>query len=528
MDSFSNTQVIRKPAVRSAGGIVAAQHKRAAEAGAAVLAAGGDAVDAAVATSFAMGVVEPWMSGPGGGGAMVIHRAKERSTRVIDFGMRSPAALDAAQYPLSGAAISSDLFPWPAVVEDRNAIGGAAIAVPGVVDGMRVLHEAYGTKKWRDLLMPAAELAEEGLHVDWYAALVIASATRALATNRFAAATFLEDGQWPTISAWSAIADKRVDLSRMAKTLRRLAERGPREFYEGETGRSIVRDVQAAGGALSEADLAGYRARLVEPLAIAYRGATVFAAPELTAGPTLADCYAKLSESPLSGAGTPDADAFLAYASALDRAYAWRLSNLGDVEGGRSGPTCTTHFCVVDRHGNMCAVTQTLLSIFGSKVMLPETGLLMNNGILWFDPEPGKPNSLGPGKRCLMNVCPVIGEVGGKRFAIGASGGRRILPAVMQLASFMIDYHMDLEAAFHAPRIDLSGGDTVIADASLPDVVRQKLAKTFKLVNARRTAFPYMFACPAGVMREGAGNAGCTEIMSPWGDAVAEDRGAAH
>ena len=101
----------------------------------------------------------------------------------------------------------------------------------------------------------------------------------------------------------------------------------------------------------------------------------------------------------------------------------------------RNAPSCTTHFSVVDRHGNLCSVTQTLLSIFGSRVVSPSTGLLLNNGIMWFDPEPGKPNSLGPGKRCLGNFCPVIGEGGdGRRFALGASGGRKIIGAVLQIS----------------------------------------------------------------------------------------------
>ncbi|MFI4987608.1 MAG: gamma-glutamyltransferase, partial [Alphaproteobacteria bacterium] len=350
MDNFSRSQLVRKPAVASAGGIVAAQHRRAAETGAAVLAGGGDAVDAAVATSYAHGVVEPWMSGPGGGGAMVIHRAREGCCQVIDFGLKAPADLDPAHYPLSGAGVSSDLFPWPAVVEDRNVMGGTSIAVPGTVDGMRVAHEAFGSKPWRELVTPAAELAEEGLIVDWYAALLIASATRALATNPCAAATFLEDGHWPTISSWTALQQKRIDLSRMAATLRRIAERGPRELYEGETARGIVRDAQSAGGSLSEEDMRLYRARLVESRAIPYRGGTIHATAELTAGSTLAHALAKLSAQPLAGGGRPDSAAYLAYAKALAEAYAWRLANMGDVEGGRTGPSCTSHFSVVDRH----------------------------------------------------------------------------------------------------------------------------------------------------------------------------------
>jgi gamma-glutamyltranspeptidase/glutathione hydrolase len=120
-----------------------------------------------------------------------------------------------------------------------------------------------------------------------------------------------------------------------------------------------------------------------------------------------------------------------------------------------------------------------------------------------------------------MNVCPLIGEAGGRRFALGASGGRKIMPAVAQLASFLADFSMSLEEAFHHPRIDASGGDTVIADDSLPPETLAALAEAGQVVTAQRTPYPYAFACPAGVLREGDGNWGATEPLSPWGDAVA-------
>jgi gamma-glutamyltranspeptidase/glutathione hydrolase len=177
---------------------------------------------------------------------------------------------------------------------------------------------------------------------------------------------------------------------------------------------------------------------------------------------------------------------------------------------------------VVDRHGNLCAVTQTLLSIFGSRVVSPSTGILLNNGIMWFDPEQGKPNSLGPDKRCLANYCPVVGVAAdGRRFALGASGGRKILGAVLQLSSFLMDHGMSLEAAFHQPRIDVSGDGQITADQSLSPEIQNALAQEMPTSTARRTVFPYAFACPAGVLRDGVRNMGCTEIMSPWGDAVA-------
>src|SRR4051812_34361857 len=149
-DNFSNSQLVRKTVVATRGGLVASQHKRAAEAGAGVLENGGDAVDAAIATSFALGVVEPWMSGAAAGGCMVLWRAGEKQAQVVDYGMRSPRSLDPADYPLSGAGRNSDLFPWPAVVDDRNVQGATAVAVPGVVSGMGLAHDRYGTKPWRD------------------------------------------------------------------------------------------------------------------------------------------------------------------------------------------------------------------------------------------------------------------------------------------------------------------------------------------------------------------------------------------
>jgi len=139
-------------------------------------------------------------------------------------------------------------------------------------------------------------------------------------------------------------------------------------------------------------------------------------------------------------------------------------------------PTCTTYFSVVDREGNMAAVTQTLLATFGSKYVLPQSGVTMNNGIMWFDPTPGGPNSLAPGKRCLTNYTPVLAQTGdGRRLAVGASGGGRILPAVTQMLSFVMDYGMDLDAVIHQPRIDASEGAVVIGDVRLPMQVQDEL-----------------------------------------------------
>ncbi len=518
--NLSSHHVITKPASVSTTGMVAAQHRRAAEAGSAILAEGGNAVDAAIATSFAIGVVEPWMSGLGGGGYMVIRQPGEAGAKVVEFGMKSPAALDPADYPLTGG-VASDLFPWPSVLDDRNVIGGTAVALPGVVDGMRVAHENFGSMKWADLLTPAIQLAGEGSLVDWYAQLLISGVARDL--NRFpkSKATFLEEDGYPIASAWTALAEKRLDQSSYAETLRALAEQGGRAFYDGKLARSLVEDLQQEGSAISEADLAGYEARVVSALRLELDEGEIFATPELTAGPTLARFYELLGKASM-GRSYLGPDAYLAYARSLFTAYEERLTRMGDVEGGRG---CTTHFNVVDRDGTMVAVTQTLLSIFGSRLMLPQSGVLMNNGLMWFDPEQGKPNSLQPSKKCLSNMCPVLGERSdGLQFALGASGGRKILPAVAQLSSFILDYELDLDAAFHTPRIDVSGGDTVVYDEKIGRLTRKLLEENFTAIAAPRTMYPYNFGCPSGVTAYNGSFAGATEIMSPWGDAISPDQ----
>jgi gamma-glutamyltranspeptidase/glutathione hydrolase len=508
IDNFSESQVVRKRVVATRGGVVASQHKRAAQAGAAILEAGGDAVDAAVATSFALGVVEPWMSGIAAGGCMLVWRAGEAKPAVVDYGMRSPRALVPGHYPIVGGQ-AADLFAWPRVKDDRNLQGATAVAVPGVVAGMALAHSRFGRLPWGDLVAPAVALAKQGLLLDWFAGLQIASTARALAADRDAAAMFLEDGRWAPLAGWTALTEKHLDQRRLAATLEIIARKGAAALYGGEVGAAIADDVQAKGGCLALDDLAAYEAHIAEPLDTPYHGGRVFAAPGMTGGPALAACLEKLA-----GVRKPR---YVDYARALDATWRQRLGEAGDKE------SCTTHFSVVDRHGNLCAATQTLLSIFGSRVVSPSSGVLLNNGIMWFDPEPGKPNSLAPAKRCLGNYCPAVGETpAGARFALGASGGRKIVGTVLQLASFLIDHGASLEDAFHRPRIDMSGGDRAIADVALPLEELRALEGAFPVTSARRLPFPYHFAVPAGVLRSGELNMGCSETHSPWGDAVAE------
>jgi gamma-glutamyltranspeptidase/glutathione hydrolase len=528
-DQFSNAQQIRKPTVVSKEGIVAAQSRKAAEVGAEIMAAGGDCIDAVIATTFALGVLEPWMSGVGGGGVMVLYRAREDRYEVIDYGMRAPGSLRPEDYPLTGDGAASDIFPWPRVRDDRNLHGPGSIAVPGVVAGMEEAHRRYAKLPWQELLGPSISLADQGLSVDWWTTLMIASAAADLRRYPASAADYLVDGLPPN-SQWGIKSHVSLPQNGLRSTLAHLAERGPRDFYEGDLARSMASDVQAGGGALSVEDLASFRAHVREPLTIGYRGSQVYATPELTCGPTLAHALRLLRESLQPGPDGPDASAYSAYALALQSAYRERLQGMGDADGRRAlgaehlAPACTTHFSVVDREGNMAAVTQTLLSTFGSKFVLPQSGVMMNNGIMWFDPTPGGPNSLAPGKRCLTNYTPVLARAqDGRRIALGASGGRRILPAVMQILSFVMDYRMDLEAAIHQPRIDASEGMVVIGDVRLPAQTRETLRAQFDYEEARVQTFPMKFACPSVVLREGGMNSGGTEISHPWSDAVAQN-----
>ena len=439
---------------------------------------------------------------------MVLYRAAEQRYSVIDFGMRAPASLDPADYPLTGEGISSDLFPWSRVQDDRNVHGPLAIAVPGVVDGMRVAHERFATLPWRELVEPAIELAEAGLLIDWFAVEGIASAAADLARYPASRDAYLVNGL-PPVPAWSARTEVRLGQQRLAQTLRRLAAAGPRDLYEGELAGAIAGDVQAAGGKLSRADLASYRAREVEPLMIGYRDARVAATPELTAGPTLARTLRSLQEQLVPGA-RPAAPAYAAYARCLQEAYAYRLTRMGDVEGGRA-PGCTSHFCVVDKRGNMAAVTQTLLSIFGSRFVLPSTGILMNNGIMWFDTEPGKPNSLGPRQTLPDQLLPGDRRARCAAFCAGGIGRppdpARGRPAALVPDRFRSGPRCGISFAAHRCERGRAGDRRRAVARGYPRCA----CSAFPYVRMRRQTLPLKFACPSGVLRSGSSNWGATE-----------------
>ena len=518
---YPETWQLRKPAVESSAGLVASQHHLASDVGAKVLAEGGNAIDAAVAASFAIGAVEPWMSGMGGGGHLLYRAAASGTVHCLSFGMVAPLAVDPADYPLVPGT-DADLFAWPAVVDDRNVKGPHSIAVPGHVAGMALALESFGTRSWSESLAPAIALAEEGMAIDWYATLKIVSNAADLARFPESRDTFLPGGVVP-VADWASPLPQ-IKLGKLAQTLRRLSEAGPDDFYRGQIADSLIDDLQALGSRISHQDLAGYAPRLLEAGVQAYRGTDVYVAPGFTAGPTLHHALSLL-ESRLDASQEPDPEAYEAYVQSLVEAYDHRLSTMGDIDDTES-PGCTTHLCVVDAEGNMVALTQTLLSIFGSKVMLPGTGLMMNNGIMWFDPRPGHPNSIRPGAYPLSNMCPtIIRRSDDVWFALGASGGRRIMPAVFQLLSFLVDFKMPLDDAVHSPRVDFSGSVTVTANNRLSTETLERLESQFEVQVVQDSVYPSYFACPNVVGRDtGAGlNHGAAFVNSPWAKVTPAD-----
>jgi gamma-glutamyltranspeptidase/glutathione hydrolase len=508
---------IRKPGTSSRGGIVASQSHTAAQIGAEVLAAGGTAADAVVASAFALAAAEPWNSGLGGIGFMVVHSADAGRAEIVDFGPISPGGLDPAAFPLTGG-MRTQLFTWPQVVDDRNTHGPLSFAVPSAVRGYALALERFGRVPWRELVAPAIALARSGLPIDWFTTIKVASAAADLRRYAESRRVWLPDGL-PPICPPDAESSS-LPLGRLADTLERLAEAGPDDFYQGEIARSIVADTRAAGGVLSAEDLARCRARIVPALDIPYRGATFQTAPGLTAGPTLGRVLRRLAEHRFASA--PDTAYFEAVIEALRQAYAERLETMGDVEAG--SPTSTTHVTATDREGGIAALTTTLLSSFGSRYVLPGTGILVNNGVMWFDPQPGRPNSIGPGKRALTNMCPVVVARDGRPwFGVGASGGRRILGAVLQMASFVVDFGMDPQAAAHHPRVDVNGGERIGIDCRLPIEIIERLSAEPGASLIEHTVFPSRFACPNLVLcGEDGINHGISDVMSPWSAAVAE------
>lgn len=515
--NLSRRRTVTKPAYRSRNGIVVSQNRVAATVGAEILKAGGNAADAAVATGFAMGVMEPWMSGAGGVGLALVSPGDGAAIEAFDFGGVSPKAIDPVDFPLvEGAA--SEMFGWPSVQGDRNIKGASAVVTPSQPAGLAALHQAYGRMPWKDLVAPAVALARDGLYVDWYATVCISAAFGDLLADPGSQGWFLPARVPPGQPLHNTGRLARLPNPKLADTLATLAADGIEPLYRGEIGAALVADIRRDGGYLSREDLADYAVRRVTPQAIPYRGREIHIIPELNGGPTLAVAYSRLPKT----APADDADLFLGYADALDAAWKHRFTKMGHG-GEHRAPTSTTHFSVVDRDGMAITLTQTLLSIFGARYLSPATGMAMNNGMNWFDPRPSSPNRIAPGVRTLGNFCPAIMTGGGETIAIGGAGGRKIIPAVFQILALMNDRGLDLERAFMAPRLDHSAGASLVVDIRLPEAVKAAIAGKYKTAEALPNPSPYPFTIASAVSRKDGMNCGMTDMDHPWSEAVGED-----
>ncbi len=505
---------LRKPAARGPGGIVASQARAGAEAGAEMLRQGGSAADAAVATAFALAAMEPWNSGLGGiGFAQVMRPGGPAET--FDFGPVSPRGLDPRAYRMTGR-VASDLFAWPEVEGDINVHGPRSFCIPSAVAGYALLHERHGRLPIREVLAPAVALAKRGLPADWFTTLKVANSAAILRLYPESARIYLPGGLPPVPPYQGAPGFLRQ--GRLADTLERLQHAGLSDFYQGDVARALAADVRAMDGFVSAADLADCQARVLPALAAPWRGRTLMLANGLTAAPTLMQLLRAMEGAPWGAA--PDAAWFAHLARAMRAAYAERLAGLGDAEPA-AAESCTTHLTVADRDGMMVAMTTTLLSSMGSRVVLPQTGVLMNNGIMWFDPRPEARNAIAPAKRPLCNMCPVIAARDGQpEIALGASGGRRIMASVFQMLAFVGDFGMDAEDAAHHPRIDVSGPQGVTADRRLGAETLAALAADDAVTEVEHAVMPVNFACPNLVMQGPGGRVGITDAMSPWSAAV--------
>jgi gamma-glutamyltranspeptidase/glutathione hydrolase len=475
-------------------GMVVAEHPRGAEVGARILERGGNAVDAAVATAFAMTVVEPFMSSIGGSGTMLVHLARRGETVALDFNGVAPRRAHATMYAIVGG-VSTALFPWPNVEGEANVYGHRAVAVPGSVAGLALALERYGTMALADVLAPAIEIARQGLMPDWYLALKHAHHLEELAAFPETARVYLRHGRSihrpPSMQPGDVV--RYPDL---AETLTRLAKDGPETFYRGAIAEAIVDEMARGGGLITKEDLAAYEVRAAPPLTGRYRDLDLAFSPGATGGITALETLNILNEFAAARVGWRTVEGLHLRASAIKRAFRDRFEHLGDaavvdapwerlisrnyaravareIRAGRAaagGPRggrvtdCTTHVGAVDRERNMVSLTNTAVSIWGSRVVVKDTGILLNNGMIWFDPEPGKANSVAGGKRVLVNMVPALGFKRGKPYlTVGAPGGRAIVSAIPQVIANLVDGRGSLQDAVEAPRLHTEGGDVLVS-----------------------------------------------------------------
>jgi gamma-glutamyltranspeptidase/glutathione hydrolase len=470
--------------------MVSTTDRVASEVGVEILRRGGNAVDAAIATHFALSVVNPEAGNLGGGGFMVIRMADGR-TAALDFREKAPraAARDMYLNPVGAAP-------------DRSLVGHQAAGVPGSVAGMWEAHRRFGSRPWPELLETAVHLAE-GIVVHERLAQSLQEYEARLRRYPSTAAAFLPDGRAPRVG-------DRLTQPDLADTLRRVARDGRDGFYRGRTAALIAAEMRQGGGLITSDDLAGYTAVWRDPVEFEYRGHTVISMPPPSSGgATLAEMLNILEGYDLGTLGYHSREHLHLWAEAAKRAFVDRNTFLADpdfvpqptaqmtsdeyaaerradiridratssqgVLPGRLPPPPvpgraregehTTHYSVVDAQGNTVAVTTTLNSLYGNLVTVTGAGFLLNNEMDDFATRPGTANQFGlvqgeanaiqPDKRMLSAMAPVIllDSAGSVKLVTGSPGGPTIITTIAQIISNVVDFKMSLEDATAAPRL---------------------------------------------------------------------------
>ena len=498
--------------VKAANGMVASQEAVATRIGVEILREGGNAVDAAVAIGFALAVTLPRAGNLGGGGFMLVHSAVDNQTVAVDYREMAPQAS------------TRDMFLKEDGKVDKSKARSSrySAGVPGTVAGLALARERYGSMPLSRLIQPAIDLADNGIVITADLAENLASRKKRLSKNPAAAAIFYKaDGS-------NYKPGEKLRQSDLAQSLRAIAADGPDAFYKGAIARKIVADMQANNGPMTAADLASYQAVVRKPAYGTYRGYEVFSMPPPSSGGVhLIQMLNILETFPIGFLGHNSADTVHLMAETMRLAYTDRSHHLGDPEFWKvpvNGLTSkgyadilrrsidldkarpshsvspgdpapfesneTTHFSVMDGAGNVVSNTYTLNFSYGSGIVAPGTGILLNNEMDDFSSKPGVPNAYGlvggeanavePGKRPLSSMTPTIVMKDGAPFlATGSPGGSRIITTVMQIIMNVVDHGLNIAAATHAPRIHHQW---------LPDEIRVEpglSADTLDLLSAR-------------------------------------------
>ena len=496
-----------RPDCVAENGMVASKHPLIGEAGVDVMRKGGNAVDAAVAAAFMDCVVEPAMNGIGGEGVMAIHLASGENV-IVDYVGRPAMSCTPDIFEVEEDA-EPGWMGWYKVKGDENVVGHKACTTPGTVAGLSTALEIYGTMSLAEVMGPAIRVAEEGFVVGWWTAASIFGRIRLFSKFPEWRRIYLQEGQWP-YNPYTYTMSKPQILANgdLAKSLSSIAEEGPDAFYKGWIAQAIAEEMERGGGLITAEDLAIYEPIVHEPEPGIYRDLTVVYDPTHS-GTTMLQTLKILEGYDLASLGFDAPETVHLVAEALGFAFADRFKYMGDpgyvdvplkamvsdeyaeevrgrIELDRAAsiehgdpwphePECTTALAVGDKEGNLVCVNQTLVNGFGCGVVVPGTGIVMNNAMYGLDPDPGHANSIDGRKRRIQNVCPTVLLRDGEPYmAVGAPGGRAIQMAVSQVISNVVDHGMGIQDAVSAPRV-FRESQRVYVENRYPEEVKEGL-----------------------------------------------------